>query len=375
MMGAWTETVEAKARVIHGQISAARALADRIGEDPNKVDGPYLDLLSKLYRDEYLFAQLVDDSDLVVRFEGPAVLAKVPTISLVASMCTALRKHVREVVKSIVGLAADERVRWPAGLDPQLSGMAPGSLVVGVCIQGESESVEHQPMLPEVSRPVLEAVKGAVRSIAAITRHVHDDGIDDGINEDCPDPAVRDTVVVAASKLAPTGRAGIDRLSLYGPDATGREATPLTRKSRQVLKNAIRQPVRVTGRGSFRGVVRAIDLDARRFEIRRVDSIGAIRCIFGSDRDAQAREILDTEVVVTGEYEAQSDRKPRLIQVSSLDVVDRPTQLSIDDAEEQRRLQAQVAPLIGSISGSDPNRAEEVSQRVRDILAKKYPRD
>lgn len=49
--------------------------------------------------------------------------------------------------------------------------------------------------------------------------------------------------------------------------------------------------------------------------------------------------------------------------------------LPMDDEEEQRRLQAQVAPLIGSIDGGDPNRAEEASQRVRDILGGKYGRD
>ncbi len=49
--------------------------------------------------------------------------------------------------------------------------------------------------------------------------------------------------------------------------------------------------------------------------------------------------------------------------------------LPVDDYEEQRRLQAQVAPLIGSIDGGDPDRAEEASQRVRDILAEKYGGD
>ena len=375
-MGAWIETVEAKARIIHGQISAARALAERLGEDPNKVDGPYLDLLGKLYGDEYPFARLVDNSDLVARFEGPAVHAKAPTIFFVASMCSDLCKHVRQVINSIVGPATDQRVRrWPAWLDPSLSGMAPGSLVMGVCIQGgEPEALERQRELPGISRPVLEDAKEAVRSIATVTRHVHDDGVDEGINEYWPDPAVRDTVVVAASKLAPSGRAGIDRVELYGPDVTGIEARPLTPESRKVLESAVGRPVRVSGSGSFRGVVRAIDLDARRFDIRRVDGVGAIRCIFGSDRDEQAKEILDAEVVVSGEYEAQPDQRPRLIQVSSLDVVVQPTQPSIDDAEEQRRLQAQVAPLIGSIRGGDPNRAEEASRRVRDILAEKHER-
>lgn len=53
----------------------------------------------------------------------------------------------------------------------------------------------------------------------------------------------------------------------------------------------------------------------------------------------------------------------------------RSQDLPIDDDAEQRRLQAQVAPLIGSIDGGDPDRAEQASQRVRDILARKYPRD
>lgn len=324
-MGAWIETVEAKARIIHGQISAARALAERNGYDPDKVDGPYLELLGQLYRDEYLFAQLVDGSDLVARFEGPAVAGKVPTISVVTSMCSALRKQIRHVAMSIAGLEANERLAWPAELDPRLSGMAPGSLVVGVSVQAEeSAALEGQATLPDVSRPVLEAVRAAIRSIATVTQHVHDKGLDEGINEDCPDPAVRDTVVVAACELAPTGKKGIDRLSLYGEDAPGRAAVPLTPKSRRVLKGEVRRPVRVTGSGRFKGVVRAIDLDARRFEIRSVDDIGAIRCIYGSDRDAMAKNMLDKIVVVDGEYEAQADQRPRLIQVSSMEVVEVP---------------------------------------------------
>ena len=72
-MGPWTESVEAKARIIHGQLAAARALASRNRIDPTEVERPYLDLLNRLYRDEFQFALLVDSSDLVARFTGPAV--------------------------------------------------------------------------------------------------------------------------------------------------------------------------------------------------------------------------------------------------------------------------------------------------------------
>lgn len=374
MMGAWTDAVEAKVRIIHGQISAARALAERGGHDPDAVDGPYLRLLGELYRDEYLFAQLVDNSDLVARFEGPAVDARVPTMSIVASMCSALRKQIQQVAMSVMGLATDERLRWPTALDPHLSGMAPGSLVVGVCIQGdEPDAAERQRTLAGVSDRVFDAVRDAVQGIATVTRHVHDEGISDSIDDDFPDPAVRDTVVVAASKLAPTGRLGISRLSLYGPDATGTAATPLTPGSRKVLNGVVRRPLRVTGKGEFRGTVRAIDLDARRFEIRNVDGIGAIRCIYGRDRDALAKEMLDAEVVVAGEFEAQRDQQPRLIQVSSLEVVEAPRRLSIADASQQARLKAAVAPLIGSIH-DESMQAEGSSERVRAMLAEKHAR-
>lgn len=48
--------------------------------------------------------------------------------------------------------------------------------------------------------------------------------------------------------------------------------------------------------------------------------------------------------------------------------------VQVDDAEEQRRLQAQVADLIGSLHGGDPNRAEQASARVRDVIARKHGR-
>ena len=48
--------------------------------------------------------------------------------------------------------------------------------------------------------------------------------------------------------------------------------------------------------------------------------------------------------------------------------------VQVDDAEEQLRLQVQVADLIGSLHGGDPNRAEQASARVRDVIARKHGR-
>ena len=329
-MGVWVDSVEARARIIHGQAAAARALASRNHADPDEFARPYLDLLSRLYREEFPFAQLVDSSDLVARFAGPAVSQGSPPVSIVTSVFANLRKQIQGIAKSIVGLTSDKHVRWPAGLDPRLSGVAHGSLVVGIRIQPDGvDPVSGQQPLPEVSEPVLRAVRDAVKSVATVAQYVRDDGVDEAIEEGFPDPAVRDTVMVAASKLAPTGRRGIDSLAFYGPDDPGEAAKPLTASSRRILNGAVARPVRVGGRGSFVGIVREIDLDARRFEIRHVADVGAIRCVYGSHLEKQARQMLDKRVRVEGQYETLPNHKPRLIEVSSMDVLVEEQQTSL----------------------------------------------
>ncbi len=322
-MGTWTDAVEAKARIIHGQMAAARTLALRNDVDPGEVERHYFDLLSLLYSDEFPFASLVDSSDLVARFEGPAVSGRDPTVSVVTSMCSELRKQIQGIARSIVGLESDERVRWPTHLDPQLAGITRGSLVIGVRIQPADESSSDQLALPHVSEPVVEAVRSAVRSLATVARHVGDEGLDKRVEDALPDPAVRDTVTVAASRLAPSGRRGIKSLSLYEPDSFGVKVAPLTPRSRKVLGRAVHRPVRVGGRGTFEGMVREVDLDARRFEIRNVAGVGAIRCVYSADVDRLVREILDARIQVEGDYETLPNRKPRLLKVSALKVVDR----------------------------------------------------
>ena len=272
----------------------------------------------------------MDSSDLVARFAGPAVSQGSPPVSIVTSVFANLRKQIQGIAKSIVGLTSDERVRWPAGLDPRLSGVAQGSLVVGIRIQPDGvDAVSCQQPLPEVSEPVLRAVRDAVKSVATVAQYVRDDGVDEAIEEGFPDPAVRDTVMVAASKLAPTGRKGIDSLAFYGPDYPGEEARPLTVSSRRILNGAVARPVRVGGRGSFVGVVREIDLDVRRFEIRHVADVGAIRCVYGPRMAEQARQILDKRVRVEGQYEMLRNRRPRLIEVSSMEVLVEERQTSL----------------------------------------------
>jgi len=326
-MGIWIDSVEAKARIIHEQLAVARQLAESNREDPNQISEPYLELLRKLYEDEFSFANLADSSDLVARFSGPAVSDRDPTVTIVAGVFKDIRDQIRGIAKSIVGLTGTGRTRWPTELDPHLSGLAHGSLIIGVSVPSPADEDSFgQTSIPGISEQVYESVRSAVRSLAVIARYVEQDRINEDIRAEFPDPAIRDTVMVAASKLAPSGRRGIESVSFSSPDVSTEEPAQLTPLSRRILNQSLSKPVRVSGDGQFKGVVREIDLDARRFELRRVQGAGAIRCVYDPSQQELVRSILDAQIRVSGSYEAAENEQPRLISVSSIEVVRTPEQ-------------------------------------------------
>ena len=57
--------------------------------------------------------------------------------------------------------------------------------------------------------------------------------------------------------------------------------------------------------GEFRGTIRAVDLDARRFVLRGVPDVGAIRCAYPAALDARVRSLLASgaKVEVRGSHE------------------------------------------------------------------------
>jgi hypothetical protein len=322
-MGIWTASIEAKASIIHSQLVTARSLASVNNGDIEAISKPYLDLLNSLYQNEFAFAQLADSSDLVAKFNGPSVDIYDPTVSIVISIFTDIRDQIRAIAKSIVGLSTDQRFSWPAQLDPHLSGIAHGSLIVGITVPspGAIPAKGNQLELDGLSSQVFDSVRGAVRSLSVVARHIDENKVNESIREEFPDPAVRDTVMVAAKRLSPTGRKGIDSVSFYSPQTEELEPTLLTPSSRIALSQALAKPVKVKGYGDFEGVVREIDLDAKRFEIRGVRGIGAIRCVYEGDLHRVVRSVLDSRVVVRGNYETLDSQQPRLIAVDSMEIL------------------------------------------------------
>lgn len=324
-MSDWVSAVEAKAKIIHAQLGMARKIATDHNQNPDAISEPYLKLLNSLYKEEYPFAQLADSSDLVARFNGPSVDIYDPTVSIVITIFNDIREQIRGIAKSIVGLSANDRVRWPSHLDPQLTGIAHGSLIVGINVPSKEESFSSnkQLELEEISDQIFNSVKNAVRSLPIIARHINEKNSDEAIREQFPDPAIRDTVMVAARKLAPTGRKGIDSVSFMSAHGENIKPAILTRLSRQLLSQELAKPIKQKAVGTFEGVIREVDLDAKRFEIRNVQGIGSIRCAYSSELNNLVKDSLDSVVKIKGMYETLPSQLPRLIAIDSLEVIQR----------------------------------------------------
>ena len=86
--------------------------------------------------------------------------------------------------------------------------------------------------------------------------------------------------------------------------------------------------------GSFEGFLREVDLDARRFEIRGVSGVGAIRCVYGPTHDQTVRRALDAKILVKGRYDTIDGQRPRFMAVDLLEVLAKPgIQLDLPSSE------------------------------------------
>ncbi len=323
-MAAWIADVEAKARIIHLELQAAMELAKRMGHDPDAITAPYIAMLAKLYRDDFTLASIADQSDLVAQFKGPDLSNQQLPVSLVTCALSKLRSSMQHIARSIAGLE-EQAVRWPDHLEPRLSGLAQGGLVVGVRIPqpGEGGS-EEQGKREGLSDGLYLAVREAVRSLPAIPGLIAADGISEEVYGLFPDPAIRDTLLVAAHRLAPSsGDLGISELVLTCPDDSEREPIPLTRSSHDLLSLCLRGPsnTQLAGRDCLGGVVSEIHLDALRFEIRGLGQQPGIRCIYGERERGIVQESLGCSVRVSGSYEAAASGEPRLVAVEAIEIL------------------------------------------------------
>lgn len=316
--------IHRRAHLVHGQIESAREILAMTGQaDPNLIlseDSPYFSLLRKLYEEEYPLAKLIGSSDLIVHAEGPAAQEELPQLSIVSWLFSGVDKQIRALAKSVLHLSLDDERGALKSLDIRLTGMAPGSIYAGFCIN----RMRSTPLLgTDEEEAAIVSVRDVVTSLSMIPEYVLESSVSEALATLIPDPAIRDTTLMAAYNLAPTGRNGIHTIELTSP-ARGNKPAPLSIRDRIVLRDTVvKRPMLGMKRktGSFIGQLRGIDLDKTRVDLRNVEGIGTLRCVLPLTLE-KAKSILGRTVRVTGEYEAGANGKPRLMRVESIDVVE-----------------------------------------------------
>jgi hypothetical protein len=331
----WNDVLDYKAKILYAQIvSLQQGLREQGGSEEmiDAVCAPYLETLKTLYLEDYPLAKAIEQSDLLVRLEGPAISRDNPRISIIAGELAKVRAQVGKVAKSIAELSSNFR-GVPDEMDLGLSAFAKGSLILGFTVPTATEVAEGrdgQESLFGEQDPFFKAAREAIRTIGIVTKHVTEDGSPDDLSSLVPDPKVRDTALSAVKELSPSGRTGISSVRLSGKSITDLEVKqPLTVKTRETIRKRIERPLigpSVEPPVTIIGYVREMDLDNKRFELRHLEGleVSDVRCVYVNETDEEAKQWLNTRARVTGVVERDPAGKVRLLETTSIEILSQP---------------------------------------------------
>ena len=283
-------------------------------EDRRAALEVYIRDIEGLMTDELSLAKVRDDSDVIVHAEGPALSAGNWSFRAFNSVVDSLNGVLR-------GVVADNLVKVSSNtltskvirqqVDIQVTGFAPGSLFVGAKV-----------VLPEKSgllgyEGVEQVVRSAVNSLPQAGAMVTSE-----ISDVLEDPAVRDSAIVAALKLSPTGRMGVDEISVSGVGGDGFLRAVLTPEKKEVLRKAVKAGAigKISGHEKIKGIVREVNLDTSRFSLRSEDGF-LVRCFLKSLDHVTATLMLDKEVVVEGTAQKDKEGRVRLISLTEYPII------------------------------------------------------
>jgi len=316
-MSDWTAHVRAQARMIVDQIADLKnRLPSESFAASSAVDRYYKMLEDILDRDLRL-AQLRDDSDLLLRAEGVA-FKNDPHLQLVSNIFSNVTSQVTDLTRAILGVQNGRKFK-PSSVDLGLSGIAKGSLYFGLKAHSP---VEKLPLLGEVDTLYTSTIC-ALRVIddLAHTVEYNDEVISlEAVSEVITDPKVRDAALLAVQRITPSGRLGIDTISIAGGERAPAELNP---NHRRAIREILEKPIIRGEEIEFLGRVREIDLDARRFDLRGIanEQVRDVRCAYQKVGGVNPKTLLGATIRARGLVEKTADDLPRLMSVSAIEIV------------------------------------------------------
>jgi hypothetical protein len=329
-MTTWKAQLEKQARLLIREIVM---LEGSLGSDyvGSSLQSLY-ETLERIYSNDMSIADLRDRSDLILKLRGEA-LEDGARLQLVTSILENVTGRVTDLTKVMLGEWAEGRVT-PSSLDLALSGMARGSLLLGLTTsldkKGRSTLLGDKDTLFVSTQRALQTID--------IVSHIVDEREGpielEEVSEQVVDPMVRDAALLAVQRLAPSGRRGIDTLTVIGQDGP---PAMLTAEHRKAIRDSLLKPVIHGDDIQLAGYVREIDLDAHRFELRGIDDqqIRDVRCAYRDLAHIRARDLLGSYIRVRGLVERTADGVPRLLSVLDIEILQHPREeiYLVDDGE------------------------------------------
>jgi hypothetical protein len=315
----WISVLRRRTELLHQQIAAMQRLVLESGANEEilaKACDSYYRMLDEIYEKEMPIARALDRSDLLLHLDGEGLQTESPRLSLVTGIMGDVRKQVGTMIKTLVS-SFNEAVELPREIDLGLSSFAQGSLYLGFSLPEPGPGY----MVLE-GDPLFTASRQALWTLGAVTRHINEANAYERIRHEFADPKLRDAALSAVGQLAPSGRRGVSSLEIGGKALQKGAWCQLTPQTRQQVRAWLEQPVLSNEVVEMRGRVRAIDLDLRRFDLRRIDggNLPDLRCIYPASFDVPAKKWLDATVIVRGQVEIYQGAA-RLLQVQGVEEI------------------------------------------------------
>jgi hypothetical protein len=292
---------------------AMRASSAGLQVSPGQVVDSTIGKIIEIAEQHFPLSRVLDCSDIVLHAEGPGAANSMPWLSALNWVTATAEQNIRQLSIAYFDMKGANGKEIVKNLDPRLTGLAPGSLWIGIKIDGAPNQ-----FFGEASQGD-DSLSEQIRNLPAIARFIEDEGMRAGLEEVSPDPAMRDISLGALLKFSPTGRKGIHTLEIATPTEG---MVSLSQRERVVLKEAIAKPSMTRSLpGSFVGQIREADLDKARLHLRSVANVGTLRCVVPELNARQASALLGKHVRAVGNYQTDSTGRPRMLFVERFEEV------------------------------------------------------
>ncbi len=282
----------------------------------HEVVSSVLDQIDKIARESYPLERVMQTSDLVLHAEGPGAMHDLPWLSALNWLTVTAETNLRRLSASLFDLLGADGKALSKSLDLRMTGMAPGSLWLGVKLMPPPADLLPQDIA------LIDTLVSQVGQLPEITRFIDDEGMRPGFEEAMPDPAQRDVQLAALYRFSPTGKRGIHTLDISSRDSG---TASLSQRERVVLHEVIARPdMKQSIEGAFIGHVREADLDKTRLHLRGVENVGTLRCVLPSLTADHARALLGNLVRAEGRYQTDREGRPRLLFIERITPIEQP---------------------------------------------------